>query len=126
MTALVGDQRIRPRVTTSVAKVKAAIGTYSAANSNAQWSNRHYISVVVAPGSTAGIFSIRAEPAGVADPGVTGFTKIEIESIDLSTATNLNFEVFGFFDAFAVIIGTAITGGSSPGISVYVNSTLMY
>jgi hypothetical protein len=125
MTANVGDQRIRPRVTTIVAANKAAIGTYSKANPNAEFSNRHYISVVIAAGSTAGIFSIRAEPAGVGR-GVTGFSKIEIESIDLSTATNLNFEVFGFFDAFAVIIGTAITGGSSPGISVYVNSTLMY
>ncbi len=125
MTSLAGDQRIRPRVTTIVATGKAATGTYTKANSNAEWSNRHYISVVIAAGSTAGIFSIRAEPAGV-DKGVTGFTKIEIESIDISTATSLNFEVLGFFDAFALIIGTAITGGGSPGISVYVNSTLMY
>lgn len=120
------DQRVRPRVTTIVTTNKSATGTYSAANLNAEYANRHYASVVVAPGTTAGVFSIRAEPAGVAGAGATGFSKVEIENVDLSTATNLNFEFFGFFDAFAVIIGTTVSGGSAPGISVYVNSTLMY
>lgn len=126
MTAQVGDQRVRRRVSTIVAQNKSATGTYSTANKNVEWCNHHHITVLIAAGSTAGVFSIRAEPAGIAEPGNTGFVKIEIESVDISTATSMTFTVEGFFDAFALIIGTAISGGSAPGISVFVNSTIAF
>jgi hypothetical protein len=120
-----GDQRIRRRVTTPGPQGKSSTGTYSMSNKNMEFCNKHYITVLIAAGSTAGVFSIRAEPAGVATPGMTGFAKIEIESVNIATATVMQFEVAGFFDAFALIIGTAISGGSAPGISVFVNSTIV-
>jgi len=123
------DQRKRPRVTTVVAQNKASAGTYSAPNQNVEFANRHYITVVIAPGSTAGVFSIRAEPAGVGSVGsigTTGFAKVEIENVDIATATTMVWDVAGYFDAFALIIDTPITGGSAPGVSAYVNSTILF
>jgi hypothetical protein len=124
MSAVIGDQRVRRRITTPGPITKSTTGTYSVANRNSEFANRHYVSVVIAPGTTAGVFSIRAEPAGVAAPGQTGFVKVEIENVDVSAATCMQFEVAGFFDAWALIIGTAMTGGSAPGVSVYINSTV--
>lgn len=126
MSGQPGDQRIRRRVSTIVAQNKSATGTYTVANQNAEWCNHHHITVLIAAGSTAGVFSVRAEPAGISTPGSTGFVKIEIEDVDISTATSMTFTVQGFFDAFSLIIGTAITGGSAPGISVFVNSTILF
>lgn len=120
------DQRIRRRVTTTIAQKKAAIGTYSAPNQNVEFANRHYITVVLAAGTTGGVFTIRAEPAGIGPIGNVGFTKIEIENVNIATATTLSWDIAGFFDAFMLSITTAITGGLSPGISVYVNSTILF
>jgi hypothetical protein len=120
-----GDQRVRKRVTTPGPKGKTAVGTYSISNPSMGFCNKHYITVLLTPGSSAGSFSIRGEPAGVGvDLGTTGFTKIEIENVNIATATCLQFEVAGFFDAFALIVSAPITG-TSPGIGFVVNSTII-
>jgi hypothetical protein len=121
-----GDQRSRKRVTTIVAQKKAATGNYSSQHQNVEFANRHYIVVVIEPNSTAGVFNVRAEPAGIGIVGNTGFAKIEIENVNIATATTMTFEVAGFFDAFMLQITAAITGGSAPGISVFVNSTVLF
>ncbi len=121
-----GDQRIRRRVTTPVATAVAATGTYTAGNANAQWANNHYITILINGGATAGTLSVRGEPAGVnTQPGALGYAKIGIEAVNLATATNLQFAVTGFFDAFAVVITGAVTGGTAPSVTVVVNSTLI-
>ena len=121
-----GDQRIRRRVTTILAQKVAAAGVYSAPQQNVEFANRHYITVVLAPGVTAGVFSIRGEPSGAGPVGNTGFAKIQIENVNIATATTMTWDVAGFFDAFMLTITTPISGGAAPGISAFVNSTLLF
>jgi hypothetical protein len=121
-----GDQRIRRRVTTILAQKVSALGNYSAPQQNVEYANRHYITVVLAPGTIAGVFSIRAEPAGIDKAGNTGFAKIQIENVNIATATTMTWDVAGFFDAFMLTITTPVSGGGAPGISAFVNSTLLF
>lgn len=80
------------------------VGVYSLNVKGASELPQHTVSIAVT-GSVTGVVSVRARPVGA-----TGFTRIGIESIDLSTATLLTWSVTGFFDAWALVVGTGIAG----------------
>lgn len=121
MTQPVADQRSRRRVTTIVGVgLLNAASTTSKGNVDITFCNRHYVTIIPSATLSAGTVSVRARPMSQGST-VTGFAPVGIEAIALSGATNLQFTVAGFFDQFAAVIGTAVTGGT---IAVIVNSTI--
>lgn len=102
MNDVQGPQKVSHKAITQMAAHSS--GTYSQVVAGISELPQHSISIAVT-GSVAGTVSVRARPVGA-----TGFTRIGIESIDLSTADLLTWSVTGFFDAWALVVSVGITG----------------
>lgn len=83
------------------------VGTYSKVIGGASELPQHSVSIAIA-GTIAGVVTVRARPVNA-----SGFTKVGIESIDLAADPLLCWSITGFFDAWALIVETAITGANA-------------
>lgn len=99
------DTNMPQKVLHSAITLMAAhsIGTYSKVIGGASELPQHSVSIAIT-GSAAGVVTVRARPVNGG-----GFTKVGIESIDLSDSL-LSWSITGFFDAWALIVETGITG----------------
>lgn len=94
------------KVLHSVITLMAAhsVGTYSKVIGGASELPQHSVSIAIT-GTVAGVVTVRARPVNGG-----GFTKVGIESIDLAADSLLCWSITGFFDAWALIVETGITG----------------
>ena len=113
---MIGDTRIRRRVTTVVAS-GFTTGTVSANAKAAEFCDQHHISIVPKGTITAGAVRVRGKPVGT--DSETRLS-LDLESVVMSGSTQLTFFIMGFFDRFEVE-SSGLTGGS---VTVVVNSTV--
>lgn len=92
-----------------------SVGTYSKVIGGASELPQHSVSLAIT-GTVAGVVSVRARPVGA-----SGFTKVGIESIDLSADDLLCWSITGFFDAWALVVTTEVTGAGA-GVQLIVGS----
>lgn len=90
-------------------------GTYSRILKGISEMPQHSVGLAIT-GSVTGVVSVRARPVGA-----SGFTKVNIEAVDLATADLLCWSITGFFDAFALVVSTGI-GGSGGAVQLIVGS----
>ncbi len=98
----------RQKVTHNVITKMAAhtAGSYSETLQGVQELPQHCVSIAIS-GTPTGIVSVRARPVGA-----SGFTKVYIESVNLATDARLSWIVNGFYDAWVLVVGTGLAGGS--------------
>lgn len=124
-----GDTRTRKRVSTVVGRpngLASLNAVASEANKDIAFCDKHFVTLVTFGAITAGIVNVRARPVHSADAvaaatGPANAIPIGIEAVNLFTATQFNFEVNGFFEAFELKVTTALTG-TNPKVIAVINS----
>jgi len=90
-------------------------GTYSRILKGISELPQHSVALSIT-GSVTGVVSVRARPVGA-----SGFTKLNMEAVNLATADTLCWSITGFFDAFALVVSTGI-GGAGGAVQLTVGS----